>query len=109
MNISSALDNLTSYYKKMNDNISSYTGNVINKIKSEEKLNSENNIKPKPKENKDNKDNTIIMGYATGDQGWYDKLGGGPCDTFCRYVGISPNIKWVCSDKDDINNLMKIY
>jgi hypothetical protein len=108
MNFSSALlDNLTSSYKKLNDNINNYTGNAINKIKSEDKTNSENKSNTNYKENKDNINNTeVIMGYATGDQGWYDKIGGGPCDTFCRYVGLSPNIKWVCSNKDNINNLV---
>ena len=100
-NISSTIDNLSNYYAAINDNISNYTGNAIKKIKKDVQEQEKVGCEIKDKSN-------VIMGWATGEQGWYDKIGGGPCDSFCRYVGLSPNIKWMCSDKTSINKLESV-
>jgi hypothetical protein len=54
------------------------------------------------------KNKTPILGYETGEQGWYDVIGGGPCNKYCRYVGINPNVKWFCSDENDLSDIKPI-
>ena len=104
-NFTSTLDNLYKYYQTINQ--------TINQTKTTNSNNPNNQNNPNNPNNQNNPNNSNnqnnILGYATGDQGWYDKIGGGPCDTYCRYVGLSPNIKWSCSNKHDLNNIEYIH
>lgn len=90
--VKTAIDNISSVVTVMTDNITSYTNKALAEVKNM-KSETESEIKP-------------VMGYETGDQGWYDQIGGGPCNKYCRYTGISPNIKWTCSDENDLSKLI---
>jgi hypothetical protein len=89
--ITSAVNNLGTVLNVMTDNLQSYAGKVLNEIK---------NTKPEIKSEVE-----PILGYNTGNQGFYDSLGGGPCNKYCRYTGLSPNIQWTCSDSSDLSKL----
>jgi hypothetical protein len=90
--IKSTIDTVSSVVSVLSDNLSNYTTEAFNKVKNKE-IN---------KETSANK----ILGYETGDQGWYDKIGGGPCNYYCRYTGLSPNIDWTCSKENNLNVLI---
>lgn len=90
-NIKTTIDNISSVVNVMTDNITSYTNKALNEVKNM-KPEIETEIKP-------------VLGYETGDQGWYDQTGGGPCNKYCRYTGLAPNIKWTCSDESDLSKL----
>ncbi len=85
------IDNITSVVNVLTDNITTYANKALNNVKNEIP---EAETKKQP-----------ILGYQTGNQGWYDAKGGGPCDTYCRYTGLGPNIQWTCSDESDLSKL----
>lgn len=92
--IKSTIDTISSVVSTLSDNLSHYTTEALDKVKNIQSLNTETSIE----KNK-------ILGYETGDQGWYDMIGGGPCDNYCRYTGLSPNIEWTCSKENNLNIL----
>jgi hypothetical protein len=93
-NIKSTIDTIGSVVGVITDNLQTYTTNALNNIKNM-KQETESETKP-------------VLGYQTGDQGWYDQVGGGPCDKYCRYTGLSPNVQWTCSDESDLTKLRVI-
>ena len=90
--IKTAIDNISSVVNVMTDNITSYTNKALTEVKT---MNPEVELEIKP-----------VLGYETGDQGWYDQTGGGPCNKYCRYTGLAPNIKWTCSNENDLSKLV---
>jgi hypothetical protein len=93
-NIKSTIDTINTVVNVITDNLTTYTNKALNEIKNMEPE-YESKIQP-------------VLGYDTGDQGWYDMLGGGPCNNYCRYTGLSPNIKWNCSDEKDLSKLSHV-
>lgn len=93
-NIKSAVDTISSVVNVMTDNLTTYANKAFNDIKNM-KPEIENNIQP-------------VLGYETGDQGWYDMIGGGPCNNYCRYTGQSPNVQWTCSDEKNLSKLTPV-
>lgn len=91
-NIKTTIDTISSVVNVMTDNLTTYANKALGEIKNM-KPEIESEIKP-------------VLGYDTGNQGWYDMLGGGPCDNYCRYTGISPNVQWTCSNEKDLSKLM---
>jgi hypothetical protein len=94
MNLTTTMENLNSAFKTVKDNVKHYSNKVLNKLSSEQESPTLTESVKHP-----------ILGYDTGEQGWYDFLGGGPCNKYCRYTGISPNIQWTCSDENDLSTL----
>ena len=90
--VKSTIDNLSSVFGAITGSLQDYTAKALNEIKN---MNPETESEIKP-----------VIGYQTGDQGWYDTIGGGPCDTYCRYTGISPEVKWTCSPESELSNLV---
>lgn len=90
-NIKSTIDTISSVVNVMTDNLTTYANKALTNVKNM-KPEVENEIQP-------------VLGYDTGDQGWYDMLGGGPCNNYCRYTGLTPNIQWTCSNEKDLSKL----
>jgi hypothetical protein len=90
--IKTAIDNVGSVMGFVTENLQEYTTKMLNEIK---------NAKPEVET-----EIIPVMGYATGDNGWYDSVGGGPCNKYCRYTGLSPKIKWTCSDESNLSKLI---
>ena len=86
-NIKSSIDTISSVVNVMTENINNYATAALNKVK---------NMKPEIES-----ETKPVLGYETGEQGWYDQIGGGPCNKYCRYTGIAPKIEWTCSDENN--------
>jgi hypothetical protein len=89
--ITTAVNNLSTVFGVVTDNLQNYTTKILNEVKNA-KPETESEIKP-------------VLGYDTGDNGWYDTIGGGPCNKYCRYTGLNPNVQWTCSDESDLSKL----
>lgn len=89
--ITSAVNNLTTVFGVVTDNLQNYTTKILNEVK-----NAKPEITPEIQP---------ILGYQTGEQGFYDTIGGGPCNKYCRYTGLNPNVQWTCSDESDLSKL----
>jgi hypothetical protein len=90
--VKSTIDTIGSVVGVISENLQNYTTKALNEIKN---MNPETESEIKP-----------VLGYKTGNQGWYDTIGGGPCNTYCRYTGISPEVKWTCSPETDLAHLI---
>jgi hypothetical protein len=90
--LNSAIDNVSTVFGVMTDTLQNYTIKMLNDVK---------NAKPDIIPNVE-----PVLGYQDGNQGWYDTLGGGPCNKYCRYTGLSPNIQWTCSDESNLSKLV---
>ena len=90
--ITSAVNNLNTVFGVVTDNLQSYTTKILNQVKNSK-------AEPIPEVQP-------ILGYQTGDQGYYDAIGGGPCNKYCRYTGLSPNIQWTCSEESNLSKLV---
>lgn len=91
--IKNTLNNLSSTYDSISNNLSKYTNKVSDTVTSiKNTVLSETDYSP-------------ILGYKTGEQGWYDQIGGGPCNKYCRYTGLNPNVQWTCSDSKQLYRL----
>ena len=93
-NIKTTIDTIGTVVNVMTDNLTTYANEALNRIKNM-KPDIESEVQP-------------VLGYETGQQGWYDTLGGGPCNKYCRYTGNSPNVQWTCSDEKDLSKLTPI-
>jgi hypothetical protein len=90
------LNNLNNVYDTVSSNLSGYTSQVVKKVSDiSNTIQSEMDYSP-------------ILGYKTGEQGWYDQIGGGPCNKYCRYTGLNPNVQWTCSDSNKLYKLNPI-
>jgi len=90
--INSAVNNLNTVFGVVTENLQTYTNKVLNEIK-----NTKPEITPEVQP---------VLGYRDGNQGWYDAIGGGPCNKYCRYTGQSPNIQWTCSEESNLSKLI---
>jgi hypothetical protein len=91
--LKNAIGNIGTVYEVVTQNLQNYANNVIDNISKLEPTNSTD------------LSSNVALGWKTGNQGWYDKIGGGPCNTYCRYTGLSPNVQWTCSDSSDLTKL----
>lgn len=89
--ITSAVNNLSTVFGVVTDNLQNYTTKILNEVK-----NAKPEITPEVQP---------VLGYQTGEQGFYDTIGGGPCNKYCRYTGLNPNVQWTCSDESDLSKL----
>ena len=92
--LKSTIDTIGTVMEVITDNLQTYTTKALNDIK---------NTKPEVETQKQ-----PVLGYQTGTQGWFDMIGGGPCNTYCRYTGLSPNIQWTCSNENDLTKLRTV-
>lgn len=92
--VKSTIDTIGTVVGVITDNLQTYTQKALNEIK---------NMKPETEKTKQ-----PVLGYQDGNQGWYDQVGGGPCNKYCRYTGLGPNIQWTCSDESDLSKLRTI-
>ena len=92
-NIKNAIDTVSSVVDVMSNNIKIYANEALSKVK---------NMKNNPLES----EVSPVLGYDTGDNGWYDTIGGGPCNKYCRYTGLNPHVQWTCSDEKDLSKLV---
>lgn len=90
-NITSIINSLHDYLGFSTNSLNNYVNVVMDEIK---RIKPEQSVK-----------NNTVLGYKTGDQGWYDQIGGGPCDKYCRYTGINPNVQWTCSEQNNLEKL----